>query len=415
MRPHSLLAPVVTTIFRKMADIYNCRVGTWQQAFLKELFRVVFARRGRVNFTNLARYSPFCEQTFRRHFQKAFQWAWFNLTVLRLRRHPEETLIGVFDCSFLPKSGTETWGLDQFFSSAAGGTRRGLEVSVLGAIATESRRAFGLDATQTPPDLSQEASKEGYSRIDFYREQIQDLREQLSEAGMSISHWVGDGYYAKTKIFEEVRQAGSHLITRLRSDANLRYLYTGPPNGKPGANRQYDGKVNWNDQQELFSRFETVGRLPDQTHVRILTVLANSPHFGRNLRIVLLIDPDTPSDYVVLCSTDTEQPAEQVARYYRLRYQIEFVIRDAKQHTGLTHCQARSQEKIDFHLNVSLSAVGLLRLLAQKAECSPRTYRREAYNRYLIDRLFSELGLSTEFDLSDPGVQRTVRTGRMAV
>jgi len=23
---------------------------------------------------------------------------------------------------------------------------------------------------------------------------------------------------------------------------------------------------------------------------------------------------------------------------YRLRYQIEFVIRDAKQHVGLTHC-----------------------------------------------------------------------------
>jgi hypothetical protein len=220
-----------------------------------------------------------------------------------------------------------------------------------------------------------------------------------------------------------VRQAGSHLITRLRSDANLRYLYTGPPNGKPGANRQYDGKVNWNDQQELywndqqelFSRSETVGRLPGQTHVRILTGLANSPHFGRNLRIVLLIDPDAPSDYVVLCSTDTEQPAEQVARCYRLRYQIEFVIRDAKQHTGLTHCQARSQEKIDFHLNASLSAVGLHPLLAQKAGCSPRTYRREAYNRYLIDRLYSELGLSTEFDLSNPGVRRTVHTGRMAV
>lgn len=235
---------------------------------------------------------------------------------------------------------------------------------------------------------------------------------------MSISHWVGDGYYAKTKNFEEMRQAGSHLITRLRSDANLRQataIYTKPPIGKPGANRKYDGKVNWNDQQELFSRFETVGRLPGHSQVRILTVVANSAHFGRNLRIVLLINPDAPSDYVVLCSTDTEQPAEQVARYYRLRYQIEFVIRDVFGPSGLTHCQARSQENIDFHLNASLSAVGLLRLLTQEAGCSPRTYRRVAYNRFLIDHLFSELNLSVEFDLSDPGVQRTVRTGRMAV
>ncbi|MCS3937061.1 hypothetical protein GGP80_003069 [Salinibacter ruber] len=109
-----------------MADIYNCQVGFWQRQFLGELFKAVFSLRGRVNFTNLARFSPLHEQTFRRHFRKAFRWVWLNLTVFRLRRHPEETIIGVFDCSFLPKSGTETWGLDQFFSSLAGRSKQGL-------------------------------------------------------------------------------------------------------------------------------------------------------------------------------------------------------------------------------------------------------------------------------------------------
>ena len=66
-------------------------------------------------------------------------------------------------------------------------------------------------------------------------------------------------------------------------------------------------------------------------------------------------------------------PKRSSGTIYRLRYQIEFVIRDAKQHSGLLHCQARSQEKLDFHLNMSVVAVNLLRLLAQKAECSPRT------------------------------------------
>jgi len=121
------------------------------------------------------------------------------------------------------------------------------------------------------------------------------------------------------------------------------------------------------------------------------------------------------SDYVVLCSTDTEQPAEQVAEYYRLRYQLEFVIRDAKQHTGLTHCQARSEEKIDFHLNMSVAAVGVLRLLAKKKDCSLHTYRREAYNRMLIGRLLSTLGHSAEFERSDPRIQKVIRTGRIAV
>ncbi len=39
---------------------------------------------------------------------------------------------------------------------------------------------------------------------------------------------------------------------------------------------------------------------------------------------------------------DTTQHAGEVARHYRLRYQIELVIRDAFWHTGLTHWQAHS-------------------------------------------------------------------------
>jgi len=400
-----------------MADIYNCQVGAWQRQFLRELFKAVLSLRGRVNFTNLARFSPLHEQMFLaiwdrlRHFQKAFRWVWFNLTVFRLRRHPKEPIIGVFDCSFLPKSGTETWGLDQFFSSLAGRSKQGLEVSVLGVVATESRRAFGVDATQTPPDLSTDQTG-GYSRVDFYLEQITDLYDQIADLG--VSYWVGDGFYAKQKVFDTVTGLGGDLITRLRSDANLRHLYTGPRRKGPGRPKQYDGKIDWDDQETLTRRFDEVGRLPDQPEVRVLTAVANSPHFGRDLRVVLLMGPDG-EEQVVLASTNTDQHAEEVVRYYRLRYQIEFVIRDAKQHTGLTHCQARSQEKLDFHLNMSIAAVNLLRLLARKAECSPRTYRREAYNRLLIGRLFSKLGLSAEYDRMDPRIQSVVHTGRMAV
>jgi len=416
MLPQPLLAPALTYIFAKMTTIHNCTIGAWRRQFLQELFRVMIAMRGRTNFTNMARYSPFCEQTFRRHFRKAFGWVAFNLVLLRLRSHPQEPLIGVFDCSFLPKSGTETWGLDRFFSSTAGGNRRGLEVSVLGAIATKSRQALGLDATQTPPGLAARKSSDdpsaNYTRIDVYREQLLDLAGRLEKADVGISCWVGDGYYAKNKMFAAIDEIGSHLITRLRADANLRYLYTGPPTGTPGPERQYDGKINWDDRQQLERRFEEVGRLSGRPEVRVLTTVANSPHFKGDFRVVLLLGPE---DHVVLCSTDTAQPAEQIARYYRLRYQIEFVIRDAKQHAGLTHCQARSQEKIDFHLNASLSTVGLLRLLTHRTGQSLHTYRREAYNRMLIDRLLSKLGLRAEFDRSDPRLQDVVRTGRMTV
>jgi len=233
---------------------------------------------------------------------------------------------------------------------------------------------------------------------------------------MEVSYWVGDGFYAKRKVFGTVTEIGGDLITRLRSDANLRYnlrcLYTGPRKRGPGRPKLYDGTINWECRRQIESRFEEIGRLPNRTHIEIWTTVANSPHFKRSLRIVLLRTPQTGRT-LLLCSTDREQAAEEIVRYYRLRYQIEFVVRYVTQHTGLTHCQPRSQQKIDFHLNMSVAGVDLLRLMAGRAECSLRTYRRWAYNRFLIGRLFSQLGLSGEWSLSDREVQPVLETGKM--
>mgnify|MGYP003439838048 CR=1 FL=1 len=38
-----------------------------------------------------------------------------------------------------------------------------------------------------------------------------------------------------------------------------------------------------------------------------------------------------------------------IIQYYKSRFQIEFFYRDAKQDTGLNHCQARSENKLNFH------------------------------------------------------------------
>jgi len=189
MLPQPLFAPVVSTVFRKMADIYDCQVDVWQRRFLRELHEAVFSLRGRVSFTNLAHFSPLREQTFRRHLKKAFRWGWFNLTAFRLCRHPEEPVIGAFDCTFLPKSGTETWGLGQFFSSLAGRSKQGLEMSIPGIVATSSGRAFGADATQTPPGLPT-SEEEEYSRVDFYLEQTcRSIRPACRSGGVLLGHW----------------------------------------------------------------------------------------------------------------------------------------------------------------------------------------------------------------------------------
>lgn len=275
------IASALALIFVKMKAIYNIPIGKRQRDFLQELFRVVFALQGRLSFTNMARFSRLHEQTFRRHFARAFDWVAFNLVILHLRTQPDEVLIGVFDTSFLPKSGKKTYGLDKFFSSAAKAIRTGLEVSLLGVVATTSRRSWALDATQTPPGLSMKETAPAYSRIDFYLEQITDCLACLPE----VRYWVGDGYYAKAKVFESLTGCGKDLIAKLRSDANLRFLAQCHERYSGGRPRLYAGKGRFADFDSVSSRFSEEGYLPDLPHIRIYTALVNSEHFKRDLRI----------------------------------------------------------------------------------------------------------------------------------
>jgi len=58
----------------------------------------------------------------------------------------------------------------------------------------------------------------------------------------------------------------------------------------------------------------------------------------------------------------TERYAKKNVQYYRVRFQFEFLYRDAKQYCGLTTCQDRSENKIDSHFNAASTAVNLAKI-----------------------------------------------------
>ncbi len=392
---------VLNHIFAKMPQI-----NKWQRHFLRLLFATLFALQGRVTFSNLARYSTASEQTFRRNFAKDLDWLSFNSALIELVVEPQQSLIGVFDCSFIEKSGKKTYGLDRFWSSSDNGVRRGLEIAHVGCICVETRQAWTLDVTQTPPGLSTDKQTDDYTRVDFYMEQVTDCIGQLQH----IQHFVADGYYARRKVFDTLAEHEKHLIVRLRSDANLRYFSDGRRRlGQKGPTPRYAGKVRWRD----LSRFDYVGVLEDKPHIALYTKVLNSPYFKRDFRVVVLVNMKTDK-YVLLASTDLAQSAQEIVSYYRLRFQVEFLFRDAKQFAGLCHCQARSEAKLDFHFNMSLAAVNLVRMELAQTGGSFNSYVRRAYNTFLVGRLLDQLGLWAEFDLKDPLIVEVIETGRMA-
>ena len=59
---------------------------------------------------------------------------------------------------------------------------------------------------------------------------------------------------------------------------------------------------------------------PIHAHIELYSALLYSKHFGRSLRVVLLLKTRRQV-YVLLALTDEQQWASQIAHYYHLRFQ----------------------------------------------------------------------------------------------
>lgn len=221
-----------------------------QRKFLTEIVCVLLAMRGRANFTNMSRYTHYHEHTIRRHYSQSVDFVALNCATMTSVQAAH--LVGVFDCSFIPQSGDCTYGRDKFWSGSTQNAQYGLEISVVGCIDTHRKQAWTVDVRQTPAGRSPEKqeAEDTYTRVNFYLDQVDDLIRH--PAFPAITHWVSDGYYAKTKVFDRITGLGKHLITKLRGDANVKYVAIGKQrNGTRGTDKTYDGKVDYAD----LSRF----------------------------------------------------------------------------------------------------------------------------------------------------------------
>lgn len=122
----------------------------------------------------------------------------------------------------------------------------------------------------------------------------------------------------------------------------------------------------------------------------------------KSVRIVYLQVKQTKRYEIFVC-TDTLLKPKLVLKYYRLRFQIEFLLRDAKQHCGLDSCQAIIDNKLYFHFNIELSRVSVakaavwLSLAKEKREAfSMRNIKLMCYNKMIPEKIFSNFSFRSE-------------------
>jgi hypothetical protein len=407
------LMTVVTHILNQMPGLRQP-----QRKFVFALFATILCLRGRVNFRNLSRYSTYSERTFHRQFRQPFDFPEFNRLAITHAVTATATLVVAQDATFLPKSGKRTYGLDRFFNGCAHRVERGLEASAIAIVDLTTASAFTLAVQQTPPrpaptDTAASASTAQpakpkrrelpvETRMDFY---LDHFRSTLPSLPAQVTKLLlVDGAFARRKFVDGVCQEGFHLITKLRVDANLRLLYTGAQRAGRGRPRAFAGKVSFADLSQLDFLTEV------EPGIKLYTQVINSVALGRNLRIVLVLDQRKPQKprYVVLGSTDCELTGETIFANYAARFQIEFLFRDAKQFTGLSECQSRNQQALDFHLNAALAAVNLARIeQVQESEAarpvfSLASYKQRAFNEHLLELFISRLALRADLIKNHP-------------
>jgi hypothetical protein len=391
---------IVNNILKQMPA-----VGQPQRKFLVMLFSTILALRGRVNFRHLSRYCDDSERTIARQFRRSFDWPDFHQRVITTALDPQAEVISVQDASFIPKSGTQTFGLGHFFNSCAGHAERGLEISTLAVVDVTHRCAFTLAVAQTPPTCATATKQDQEATlVDFYTQQLRAHHHRLPAW---VTYHAVDGYFAKKKYIDAVVDLRLHPITKLRGDADCRFLFTGPHPTRRGARRKYDGKVHWQD----LSRFEALGTLAEAEHVHLYTAVVWHVTLKRKLRVVVLINRKDPAKprAIVLASTDLALDGHKLLELYGARFQIEFLFRDSKQFTGLTDCQARAEAVLSFHFNASLATLNLVRaedLNAQSGE-EPRVFSMASwkpcqFNERLLDLFIEKLALDPNWVKNHP-------------
>jgi hypothetical protein len=381
-------------------------VNKWRYDFIVEVFGLILSIKGRINFLQLDRYGAHGEQHYRNQFERHFDFMSFNIGLIE--QHASKHLTIAFDPSYISKSGKSTPGVGWYWSGCAKKSKWGLEMGGIAAIDIDNHTAFHLEAVQTPNDLG------STTLLDHYSSVLVERKQSL----LSVSKYlVADAYFSKQPFVTKLCESGFQVVSRLRDDAHLQYLYRGTPKSGRGRPQLYDGKVDYNKLNTQY--FELV---EDNEECKIHKAIVHSKSLNRsiNLVIVFTLNKGKWSHKLYFC-TDLDLPAKLLLEYYRTRFQIEFIYRDAKQFTGLNDCQARSKNKLHFHFNSALTSINLAKAIhwlpTSKKERKPfsmSSVKTMYHNQLLLDRFFVVFGISPNTQKNKTKVKEMLRYGTIA-
>lgn len=338
-------------------------------------------------FTNMERWGSMTEKSYRHGFKKFFDWFSFNFHLVR--KYGGKEIIAVFDPSYISKSGKQTYGLGMFWSGTRQKALKGIEIGCLAFADIASGTALHGEAVQTPSP--KELKEKGKTLVNHY---VDVIEKHIGDI-LSVTRYLAvDGYFMKKEFINPLLKEGLHIVTKARSDANLMYIFKGKQKTGKGRKKLYDGKI---DIKKIDKR-----RLPccySDEQMKVYGGVVYCVLLKRTVLAAFVYYGDKQKPEIIIC-TDTDMAEMTMCKYYGLRFQVEFLIRDAKQHTGLEDCMARDEQKLHTHFNIAMTAVSIAKAayylsvpIEQRGSFSMADIKMKYMNQLITKRIFSNLAL----------------------
>lgn len=347
-----------------------------QTNIIEMLFLLMVIPR-KANFTQMGRYGSRGEQCYRQTAERSVDWLEMNmwLSAFAFKNGKGRNAIAI-DPSYIKKSGKCTPHIGTFWSGCAGAVRKGLEILGIGVIDVDLHECMMLKAVQTTLDKGKETDE--MSLYDWYAKALADNRQTLQRITNVL---VADSAFSKRTFVDKMLGMGFNVVSRLRRDAALYYLWDGEHTGKPGRPRVKGDKIDFkNVDKSKVMRLDA-----DDATGQVYSLKAWCKSLHRKISLVVHILPN--GGHRLYFSTDENMSGRDVMEYYCTRFQIEFCFRDAKQFVGLTDCQARDKRKLDFAFNSSFTAVNVAKIMCKEYGLSIGKLKALMVNAYYAQRI----------------------------
>jgi hypothetical protein len=361
--------------------------------------QAILSMTGRVTMLGISRWTGKggSYRTVQRFFKTKI--AWLDVFFLFFKEHLfninlEYFLVG--DESVITKSGKLTFGLDRFYSGLLQKVVKSIAIFSLSIVSVEERRSYPLQVEQViRTEAEKETAKKKKNKKTKKSESVKQkpgrpkgsrnrdksqvsltpeleriqkmIKKQLLllKGLVKIRHIALDGHFGNNNALQMVLQCALHLVSKLRSDAALYFLYEGHQKAR-GPKRKYGSKI---DYANIPAKYLVSQKTEKGIQAKIYQSRMLHKSFAQMLNVVIITKTHLKTGrfaHVILFSSDLALSHEKIVDYYSLRFQIEFNFRDAKQFWGLEDFMNIKETQLTNALNLSLFMTNLSDVLLRE-------------------------------------------------